>query len=569
MFLISGCNTPAYENWPDCEYDYNTLEFNEDFHWPKQVTFDECNPHYDPQPHEMKEEVLVEGDEVTDRIVRHYCEVCDYSYNETIKCPRSIAEEKLVFTLSEDQTYYVIDGYDYYENGLDHAYFPVTYNGLPVKGINALDPYFLNENKKIIIPDTYTFLGKYFLSDSNPLTSGAYLHGYVYIPDSIKSIDDHAFGRYAGEVYTNYKEDEIGSLFNSLIIPHEDFNRRYGCKIVYDVSSTYEPYIVDGIEYQLDEETQTAKAISYHGDKDTVFQFHDYVDSTYQVTEIIPNAFARTTYSGYLPYYLTKIGRGAFIDANCSGTLVIPPAVKVIPEAAFLYSFGYGAMTEVSLNEGLEEIDDGAFTGEHLTGILDLPKSLARVGQGAFQDSHFEELNIYEKLESASYKSFGKVDRVSYYAKNLINESNYSMFDDCIEIYFYETVQTVPSYICYYNESLASVSFDKDIELLAIGNGAFGYCKALKSITIPSGIRYIGDYAFESSGLTGTINLPNSLYSIGDYAFTNCVDISKFTYADPMNYFEEIEGHNWNDVSVGLYNYRIPVQCSDGTLYGN
>jgi hypothetical protein len=73
-----------------------------------------------------------------------------------------------------------------------------------------------------------------------------------------------------------------------------------------------------------------------------------------------------------------------------------------------------------------------------------------------------------------------------------------------------------------------------------IGWGAFLGCSALKSLTVPEGVRTIGPKAFEmrfvGSGTDSTpdtsleqITLPTTLDSIGSYAFQNCTRLKSIT----------------------------------------
>ena len=60
----------------------------------------------------------------------------------------------------------------------------------------------------------------------------------------------------------------------------------------------------------------------------------------------------------------------------------------------------------------------------------------------------------------------------------------------------------------------------------SIGDWAFSGCTALTSVTIPSGVASIGGWAF--SGCTGltSITIPNSVTSIGSGVFWNCTRLT-------------------------------------------
>lgn len=62
-----------------------------------------------------------------------------------------------------------------------------------------------------------------------------------------------------------------------------------------------------------------------------------------------------------------------------------------------------------------------------------------------------------------------------------------------------------------------------------IGNGAFGWCRSLKSINIPNSVTNIGDSVFLGCKSLININIPNSVTNIGKMAFGNCCDKANYT----------------------------------------
>ena len=63
----------------------------------------------------------------------------------------------------------------------------------------------------------------------------------------------------------------------------------------------------------------------------------------------------------------------------------------------------------------------------------------------------------------------------------------------------------------------------------SIGDEAFAYCSAIKSITIPNSVTSIGDYAFEFCSSLTSIIIPNSVTRIGYFAFYDCSSITSIT----------------------------------------
>ena len=76
---------------------------------------------------------------------------------------------------------------------------------------------------------------------------------------------------------------------------------------------------------------------------------------------------------------------------------------------------------------------------------------------------------------------------------------------------------------------LNKVIFEENSQLTFIGTSTFNSCSALKSITIPPTVTYIGVNAFASTGLT-SITIPPSVSTLKFYAFYGCPDLETVTF---------------------------------------
>jgi len=70
----------------------------------------------------------------------------------------------------------------------------------------------------------------------------------------------------------------------------------------------------------------------------------------------------------------------------------------------------------------------------------------------------------------------------------------------------------------------------------SIGEGAFGNCSSLTSVTIPNSVTSIGDWAFSSCGSLTSVTIPSSVTRIGGWAFYYCTSLSAIT-VDALNSF--------------------------------
>ena len=70
--------------------------------------------------------------------------------------------------------------------------------------------------------------------------------------------------------------------------------------------------------------------------------------------------------------------------------------------------------------------------------------------------------------------------------------------------------------------------------LTRIGNYAFKDCNNLTGISIPEGVISIGDYSFENCYAITSVVLPNSVVELGSGAFENCGDLSKVELSNSL-----------------------------------
>ena len=87
-------------------------------------------------------------------------------------------------------------------------------------------------------------------------------------------------------------------------------------------------------------------------------------------------------------------------------------------------------------------------------------------------------------------------------------------------------------------KALTSITLPQGIK--SIGNEAFAWCEALTSITLPQGVKSIGNRAFSSCHALTSITLPQGVKSIGDKAFSCCKSLTSITLPQGV----ENIGHN-------------------------
>ena len=115
-------------------------------------------------------------------------------------------------------------------------------------------------------------------------------------------------------------------------------------------------------------------------------------------------------------------------------------------------------------------------------------------------------------------------------------------------------------------------NFDKEIKSVvvkegvqSIGDYALYNCVNLKSVTLPSGLKFIGDCAFKGTAIESIV-FPDSLYSIGDSAFS-VTPIKNIDFPSALNNIGSYSFEN----CLGLTSVVIPDSVEymfEGAFYG-
>ena len=176
---------------------------------------------------------------------------------------------------------------------------------------------------------------------------------------------------------------------------------------------------------------------------------------------------------------IKSIGDGAFFCCsrlNCD--LTIPHLWDEIPMGTFAGT----VFNTLTLAEGITSIDNMAF-GDCKIDVCNLPKSLKKIGYGAFQQGYTRIVNF---APGTSIESLG----------------NY-IFDKCSRL---EEVNNLPQ------------------NLKTIPDYMFNGCYELKSLVLPEGVTTIGREAFKNCKKLASMNLPTSVTTIGEDAFNRCYE---------------------------------------------
>lgn len=168
--------------------------------------------------------------------------------------------------------------------------------------------------------------------------------------------------------------------------------------------------------------------------------------------------------------------------------------------------------TEYVVPEGVKEIGDNAFYNDSYITKITLPASLTRIGNWALRNT---------ALTSVVFTA-GGTEALA------IGEDALSYNAGLTSIDLPARTNAIGNN-AFYNTALSSITFGgENSQLMTIGDYSF-YGTSLSSVTLPSSVVSIGDYAFYRCSNLSTVTLNEGLLEIGDYAFA--AQISE-AYAD-------------------------------------
>lgn len=187
-----------------------------------------------------------------------------------------------------------------------------------------------------------------------------------------------------------------------------------------------------------------------------------------------------------IPYAVTNIGVQAFANCGSLTAVTIPGGVVGIGDNAFDCCFG---VQNIAISNGVARIGVGAFANSGLTAVT-IPASVTNIGAGVFQTCYFL-TNIAVAAANTAYSSTGGV---------LFTKSQGTLLR--------------------YPGGAGGSYYAIPSSVTNIGDNAFADCGSLAAVSLPSGVKIIGAFAFLNSGLTNIV-IPAAVARIGDGAFLN------------------------------------------------
>ena len=290
-----------------------------------------------------------------------------------------------------------------------------------------------------------------------------------------------------------------------------------------------------------------------------------------KVTSIGEYAFTDGVTSVSIPESVVTIQNYAFYNCYSLEDIEFSEGLKYIGEEAF-YNCNIG---ELNFPETLEEIDDGAFSGNYSVYELNFPKSHGvKIGNNALMSGSWywsqPDGPIISGKTFIRYKSYG-----SYIEEYTIPDGIETIGSNAFSDLYSATKIDIPDTVKYISEgafaytNITEISIPDGVEF--IGDRAFQSCYNLETINLPDSLTYIGAEAFQyCENLTGTIAISDKVTSIGDYAFAY-TDVNELDITDnnSITYFgrDVLTDTNWYDSQTdgAIYISNIFVGLKEDT----
>ena len=261
------------------------------------------------------------------------------------------------------------------------------------------------------------------------------------------------------------------------------------------------------------------------------------------VTSIGDHAFdaCKSLTSITIPNSVTWIGGEAFCDCSSLTSVTIPDGVTHINSGTFK---NCSSLTSITIPNSVTHIENHAFKGCSSLTSITIPSSVTSIGGDAFYGTAlYNDPANWENGALYIDNCLIKVDNA--YVGNFTIRANTRLiadwaFSDCSHLnidplFPYPSKNTNrKSLAC---TSVTSVTIPNGVKI--IGEGAFRDCSSLTSVTIPNSVTSIGWDAFKGCSSLTSITIPNSVKRIWKEMFYGCSSLKSVTIPDGVTHIGE------------------------------
>lgn len=199
---------------------------------------------------------------------------------------------------------------------------------------------------------------------------------------------------------------------------------------------------------------------------------------------------------------------------------------NLVIENKIVVSFTEPDILQIEIPEGIVAISNNAFCNLKRLFSVTLPKTLLKIGDGAFENC--------SSLKSINLENVSVIGERAFCGCTSLSDINFGekigylcngAFSGCISI---EKIK-IPNNIAYIGcECFKDCTELSEIELLGvmeIDNNAFEHCTSLYSLILPKSLLHIAENAFSFCENLKSVTIQNRYIDIDEKAFENDVNI--------------------------------------------
>ncbi len=245
------------------------------------------------------------------------------------------------------------------------------------------------------------------------------------------------------------------------------------------------------------------------------FQY-EIVGDTVKITRFIGSATVVKIPETIEDRPVTIIGRDSFKQSRDFTAVILPKTTKIIESEAF---FNCSWLRHISIPEGTNRIDEGAFAGCALTEVF-LPASVTHFSNAVYQCPTLVSIGV-----DPANQVFKSIDGLLY-------DKQVTGILRCPEgrtepVVLPSTITTVGRMAFHHCLNLSSISLPGSIRV--IGQMAFYRCTKLERIVIPPGVKKLEAQTFVDCPRLESISLPEGLEEIDGGNFWGCTSLKTIT----------------------------------------
>ena len=209
---------------------------------------------------------------------------------------------------------------------------------------------------------------------------------------------------------------------------------------------------------------------------------------------------------------VTQIRENAFSGAEVLQVVYVPGGVKYIGERAFA---DCASLKYAILHTGVMSLERQTFADDPALSYVTIPVSVLMIGKEVFQGDSAELLVL--ATPGSAGATCCEATGVTW---EVLEETAFNFVRSGV---VYETVGNeeveVRGYVDNLAEDLTVDSTANGYNVVAISEGAFADCEALRRVVISEGIQRIGSMAFDGCTALEEVELPASVTEIAEDAF--------------------------------------------------